>query len=122
MENLPNPENNQEKIEKKKVLDALKEKGFEHPETQKLVFEWRRQQEVLVDSENTSKASIVFCIEMIDLYIAMNDIEEAWVCVNEARNLVEMDASLTDREQMELNLRVSEKSNLLKAIDRISNN
>ena len=73
-----------EKIEKEKVLEMLKTKGVEDPETKALVLEWTKEREVEVAKENTSRASIVFNIERSDLYVAANDIEGAIGCLESA--------------------------------------
>ena len=76
MEKFPTPENN-EKIEKETVLEALRTKGPEDPETKEMVIKWTIQREAEVDKENTNRASIIFNIERTDLYLAAGDVEGA---------------------------------------------
>jgi len=77
MEQSANLENNQEKIEKVKLIEALQVNGSEHPETKALMIKWIKQRETEVEKENTSRATIVFNIDRADLYIAANDMEGA---------------------------------------------
>jgi FimV-like protein len=84
MEMPPMGENNQEKIEKGKVLEMLRTNGLDHIETKELVMEWTEQKEAEVEKENTSRATIVFNIERSDLYIAMGDKEGATECLEDA--------------------------------------
>lgn len=83
--NIPTPENNQEKIEKGKVLEMLRANGFEHPETREMVIKWTEQQEALVEKENTSRAGILFNIDRADLYVAVGDTNGALECLEDAR-------------------------------------
>lgn len=84
MDMPPTGENNQEKIEKEKVLEMLRTNGFDHPETKELVMRWTEQREAEVEKENTSRAAIVFNIERSDLYIAMEDKQGAVECLEDA--------------------------------------
>lgn len=73
MEKFPTQEGNKEKIEKEKVLEMLRTRGLEDPETKEAMTKWTMQQEALADKENTNRASILFNIERTDLYLATGD-------------------------------------------------
>ena len=92
MEQSSRPEN----IMKEKVLEMLKENGFEHDETKRLVMEWTIQQEKAVV---TIKDSIIFNISRADLYIAIGDIDGAEECLR--------DALLQTEQEGEIELRMS---------------
>ena len=85
MEDFPTLQNNQEKIEKAKVLELLRVNGYEHPETKEAVTKWTEQQEAIVTKENTGHARIAFEIERADLYLATGDTDGALECLEDAR-------------------------------------
>ncbi|QQR82188.1 hypothetical protein IPJ70_02785 [Candidatus Campbellbacteria bacterium] len=74
-----------EKVEKKKVLEMLRDRGPQDSETMEAVFQWTQQQEALAVQDGTSRGHILFEIERADLYVAISDIEGALECLDDAR-------------------------------------
>ncbi len=72
-------------IDKSEVLETLRVKGFDDPETLALVTKWTIQQEAVVTEAGTSKATIEFNISRADLYVAGGDVDGAFECLEEAR-------------------------------------
>jgi len=86
MDKFPGPESSADKkIEKETVLEILRTKGPEDPETKVLVERWTAQQEDIATKENTGRAAITLNIERADLYLAVGDIEGALDCLEDAR-------------------------------------
>ena len=100
-----------EKIEKEKVLEMLKTKGVEDPETKALVLEWTKEREAVVAKENTSRAAIVFNIERSDLYVAANDIEGAIECLESALTQAEQENEEKLRKEILEKIESLEESN-----------
>lgn len=69
----------EEKIKKEEVLEALRARGPEDPETQELVLRWTEQQEAAVEREKTRRAQIVFELDRAELYVVAGDPAEALV-------------------------------------------
>jgi hypothetical protein len=69
----------EEKIEKEKVLEALRAWGTEDPRTQELVLRWTEQQEAAVKRERTRRIQIVFELNRAELYVTAGDPAEALV-------------------------------------------
>lgn len=100
MEKTPSLEN---KIEKQRVLEALRAKGLEDPETKALVIKWTEEQEEIVARENTPRATIVFNIERADLYLAAGDVEGELECLEDALYQAEQEG------ETELALQIAKK-------------
>ena len=108
MEMPPTGENNQEKIEKEKVLEMLRTNGLEHFETNELVTKWTLQKEAEVKKENTSRAAILLNIDRTDLYIAIGDNEGA------IKNLEDALEQADQENEKELQDQIIEKIKALK--------
>jgi rhamnogalacturonyl hydrolase YesR len=65
------------KIEKAKVLEMIRTKGLQDPETMDLIHAWTLEQEQQVALENTPTATLRFDLERVDLYLAAGDVEGA---------------------------------------------
>jgi len=100
-----------EKIEKEKVLEMLKTKGVDDPETKTLVLQWTKEREAVVAKENTSRAAIVFNIERSDLYVAANDIEGAIECLESALTQAEQENEEKLRKEILEKIESLEESN-----------
>lgn len=74
-----------EKVEKKRILEMLRDRGPQDPETMEAVFQWTQQREALAVQDGTSRGHILFEIERADLYIAAGDIDGALECLDDAR-------------------------------------
>lgn len=94
METFSKSENKQERIEKEKVLEMLRVNGFEHPETKSMVIAWTEQQEALVSKEKTARVRICFEIERSDLYVAIDDMDDALECLEDARMLASQEGEM----------------------------
>ena len=64
------------KIEKELVLQALREKGLIE-ETTELVLVWTRQQELLADQDSTGRKRLEIDLEKQDFYVAAGMIDDA---------------------------------------------
>lgn len=65
-----NPESDAEKqkIDREQVVSILKERGFEDPEARALFNAWSDQREAEVNVESTPDASLMYAIEVADVY------------------------------------------------------
>jgi hypothetical protein len=87
MEDFPSPEQN----EKQALIDVLKTKGLEDPESKELMIAWCEKKEAEVTAEGSREAQINFEIERAELYqesgnaeYAMSAFEDAlMIAVNE---------------------------------------
>lgn len=84
MEDFTDKENIPVKIEEEDILEMLRVNGPKDPKTIEMVMQWTKQQEVLVETENTSCAAILFNIEQSNLFVAAGDIEGAIGCLWDA--------------------------------------
>ncbi len=92
---------NREWIEKEKILNLLKEKGF-NDETRSFVINWKMEQKILVFKENTSKASILLSLEMVDFYAFANNLEEVFAYLKDIHKQLIYDTSLTQGDKKEI--------------------
>lgn len=92
LEDFPQPEN-QESIEslKQRVVEALRQKGLEDPESIQLFTEWAKKQEAQVESagsvEQSREIQIRFEIERADIYNDAGFKSEAAVALEDARTI-----------------------------------
>lgn len=71
MERFPGGEG---KVEKGAVLEAIRTKGLEDPETMALVVRWTKEREEERNRAASPRVGIQFEIDRADLYIAAGDI------------------------------------------------
>ncbi len=82
-QNLNHNENSEGKIDKQKVVESLKAKGFEDPETMELVVKWTEQREHEVEQSGFFDERVLFELERSELYLAVGDTEGARECITD---------------------------------------
>ena len=58
------------KIEKDTVLQALREKGLDDPAVLEMVQQWTREQELKAEQDSSGRGKLLFDLDRQDLYLA----------------------------------------------------
>jgi len=107
---MENQFNNSEKapIDKKEIINRLKDYGREDAVTMELLINWisqnKEQIRTIADLKEQARADFAFEIEKIKVYIETGSLEEAWDELNGSDGVEGMiDAAVTDDEVKEVN-------------------
>src|SRR4051812_22887601 len=66
-----------ESIDRTRVVEILKAKGFEDPESREIMIAWSEKREAEVSAEGTREAQVNFEIERAEIYRDAGNIEYA---------------------------------------------